>query len=381
LPLRSPDLGTRSRSSKRHAQWTHPPNRTTAETSDYCYPDPDGATDFCDWSTDGYPSLTEALAEPAFGDTSAEASALQKNQYGISGEIPSTFDHPLFRPLKLRNLRIQISWDVFAQGDPVTTPTASDEARRMWAWFKKERDFSAWYHGQTGHYPTVLVSIKQSRGNKAYRPSIDEYAASVRQLRNWFAKYGFSVNYYTAWNEPNLSDATRNAPYTAGLYFRQLKRICGKSCTPIAGDFLDMKNLETYLGPYKNGAGSAPKIWAYHPYTDGDRHSTSRLDDFLVATRESSDVWLTESGGVLLKRNGNWSQTATEALGDLNYLLNTITRYVHPGQRSRIKRFYLYQWKGDPKPGWDSGLIAPDGTTRTDMYCAFKAKTVGGACP
>jgi hypothetical protein len=60
-------------------------------------------------------------------------------------------------------------------------------------------------------------------------------------------------------------------------------------------------------------------------------------------------------------RRGHWqykNQSAAAAARDEQYLLSLTNRY------HRIARIYHYEWQGNTSAGWDSGLIAPNGSIR-----------------
>jgi hypothetical protein len=86
-------------------------------------------------------------------------------------------------------------------------------------------------------------------------------------------------------------------------------------------------------------------------------HNTSQLKILMSMT--SGPIWLDETGGVL--RRGHWqykNQSASAAAKDEQFLLSLTTKY------HRIARIYHYQWQADPSAGWDSGLLAANGTPR-----------------
>jgi len=73
----------------------------------------------------------------------------------------------------------------------------------------------------------------------------------------------------------------------------------------------------------------------------------------------SGPIWLDETGGVLTR--GHWwfpNQSAAAAAQDEQFLLSLSERY------HRIARIYHYEWQGATGAGWDSGLIARNGSSR-----------------
>jgi hypothetical protein len=176
-------------------------------------------------------------------------------------------------------------------------------------------------------------------------------------------------------------------------------------CTPLAGEFVD-RSLDTkYLKHYIEGAGITElqkqgKItWALHLYDtqyDGmlrgvhHPHSRDTLRRFLRQTQGS--VWITESGvfqyhlnndGVDIRPRADTDGTA--AATDLKWLFDKVLPYKYGTQRSRITRYFYYQWADDnrsPNPPFyaDSKLERDKfgtGLTRNPfdapgkVYCVF----------
>ena len=66
--------------------------------------------------------------------------------------------------------------------------------------------------------------------------------------------------------------------------------------------------------------------------------------------------------------DGRTQQSVKAAAADLGFLLKAA-----PAADRRVRRYYLYQWRGEPAPRWDSGVIAPAGQARVS-YCVFRAR-------
>ena len=295
--------------------------------------------------------------------------------YGISGERPEAWRDSRLRALDLRHARVVVSWDLVARGrslgdapDAVRFPGLADEQRRLRAWFAAAR---------AAGIDDVLLAVKASRDRPRELPDPARYGAALRALLEWVADEGRGVRVaaVSPWNEPELSSATRDAPQVAGGLFAVVREVCEqRGCTPVAGDFVDRAASAGYVRAYMAGAGDpAPPVWAWHAYEDGwDRRrddSMPRLRRFLEMLPDSAQVWLAEQGGIVRRRaagdDGRSEQSVAAAAADLRFLLDRATT-VDP----RVRRFYLYQWQGEPAPRWDSGLIAPGGQTR-GAYCAF----------
>ena len=262
-----------------------------------------------------------------------------------------------------------------AAPDRARFPALADEHRRLLQWLAAARSAGV---------RELLVAVKPSRDLSSLRPSRARYERSVRALLGWLdrAGYGDLVKAVSAWNEPNLSSAVASAPEIAGGYFAVVRDICAaRGCTPVAGEFADRPVSPELLSRYLAGIGEpAPRVWAWHAYEDGwDRErdpSFPRLRTLLAAIAPDAEVWLTEQGGIVRRRMpGDDGRTSRirRAPPDLQFLIDRA-----PSVDGRIKRFYLYQWQGEPAPRWDSGVIAPEGRARPS-YCVFARAAVARA--
>ena len=124
-----------------------------------------------------------------------------------------------------------------------------------------------------------------------------------------------------------------------------------------------------------------PHVWAWHAWEDAwDRArdpSMPRLRAFAAALPAGVEIWLAEQGGIVRRLqpgdDGRAAQSPARAAADLSFLLNAATR-LDP----RITRFNLYQFRGQAPPDWDSGLIAPDGSTRASYEVFRKSVLIAG---
>jgi hypothetical protein len=220
-------------------------------------------------------------------------------------------------------------------------------------------------------------------------PSRRRYRSAVRALLRWLDRsgYGRSVEAVSAWNEPNLSGATRSRPEIASRYFEVVRSLCAeRGCMPVAGEFADRPVDAGLLRRYAAAIPPpAPRVWGWHAYEDGwDRGSDAslpRLRTLLAVIAPDARVWLTEQGGIVRRHfpgdDGRTQQSVKAAAADLGFLLKAA-----PAADRRIERYYLYQWRGEPAPRWDSGVIAPGGQARVS-YCVFAraaAARVPAAC-
>jgi hypothetical protein len=335
---------------------------------DYCTSDPDTPSADCSATvydpTPDDPTSGSATTEspdssvgglPDLGSNSVAAAGpsiyLQPGHsgWGVSDQTGSTFSDSRFTALGVTKVRLIVAYDLVpqAQADPGAV-----------------QKVDGWIDAATQAGKRILVSFGHSWVAPGHIPSVKEYSHAVRQFR---ARYP-GVKEFTPWNEPDYpGDPLAGHGYRAGQLWRNLN-YQGQSagCTVAAGDFLDKYFTADYLTNYLNGAGHLPPRWAWHAYQDGHQRTTVKLNRFLKATtyknHSAPGVWLTEQGG----RVGDYGVTTANA--DLAYMLTL------PNVSSRIRRFYVYQWKGDGS--WDSGLIDynPPYATRP-LYNTYKAKT------
>jgi hypothetical protein len=253
---------------------------------------------------------------------------------GIGDEGPAVFSDPRFLALHVRESRLIVPWDAALPG----------HGRQLGA-------AAVWLAAAQRAHTTPLVSLGED-GSRI--PTVAEYARAVRAFVHRFPH----IRRYTAWNEPDFP-YTRlgHDPRLAAAFFNTLVRNC-HGCLAIAGDlFMPAAQLRSYLRAYIGALQVRPAAWALHNYTDVRTLSTSQLRVMLSMTR--GPLWLDETGGV--ERRGHWqyrNQTPAAARRDEQFLFSLARRFP------RISRIYHYQWRAAPWAGWDSALIAADGSPR-----------------
>ena len=159
---------------------------------------------------------------------------------GIADDQPAALADPRLRALGLRQARVTVSWDLAVRGprpgaapDAARFPALADEHRRLQTWLAEAR---------RAGLSRILVAIRSSRGSGGTAPSRERYRAAVRSLLRWLDRigYGKSIEAVSAWNEPNLSGATRARPEIAAGYFDDVRSLCAaRGCTAVAGEFAD----------------------------------------------------------------------------------------------------------------------------------------------
>lgn len=274
--------------------------------------------------------------------------------FGISGEQPADLRDPRLRALGLERARVQVSFDLYAPGAG-SLPGLAAERARLNSWFRQAR---------AAGIGSVLVAFKAERDRPELVPSVPRYREGVQATLQRIdrAGYGSMVDQLSPWNEPDFS-GTVNAEQ-AGRFYRVIEETCRKrGCTALAGDFSDGHWTAAYQRRYLPAAGD-PRNWSWHAYGP----DIQRLRRFLAMIPPGSRVQFTEQGGIV-HRPGAPAQGTARAARQLAAQLS-LARTT-----PQVTAFYVYQWRGEASPRWDSGLVSPGGRTRAS-YCVF-ARAVG----
>ncbi len=385
---------------------------------DYCTPDPDVPDDDCTDTDANNAAVQAALlqaplsgdAVPVTGDTeppmtaevgplgfgSSESSTSDGNSvgWGLGDQHLDMFSDSRFSKLDVQYVRLIVPWDVVPRGmgeSETGRPADPNSLQEVDNWISAA--YSSGYK--------ILISFQHSRGDDCTSSSDgftpDCRIPTVTQYSNAFgafkARYGLLVSDYTAWNEPDHPvQPTFNHPYRAGQFWHTAWNACRAvpKCTVAAGDFSDVPAYFTaaYFSDYVHGTSRHPSVWAFHPYYAAhhvrEGHADLRwLERFTSATQAKSpgsSIWLTEAGPIRAAP-GKPERTPQEAVDAMSRLLTEIP--AAPGLEERLKRLYVYQWKGDS--GWDSGLVAASNNCARQVYYEFRLVTAGNGgttrCP
>lgn len=270
------------------------------------------------------------------GDSSAPTTAPTSRAglaVGIGDQGTALFTDPRFKSLRIDKARLVTAYD----------------ATRV----RFERDLvDVWLSAARTAGVEPFVTFGHSRVNPKKLPSVAEFRAAFRAFR---ARYP-DVRVYAPWNEINhASQPTSDAPKRAAEYYNVVKAGCTE-CTVLAGDVLDQAGMGRYLKEYRRHLDGEPRIWGLHNYSDTNRFRDSGLRELLDTV--PGDVWLTETGGIV-RFGRSFPQDERRAARAVGYALRLAR------DNDRVKRLYLYNWTGSKRSDrFDSGLIAPDGTTR-----------------
>lgn len=262
---------------------------------------------------------------------------------GIGDQKIDMFHDERFEELGIRRARLVVPWDVFHIDWQL-----GDVDR--WLRAAKEADIR------------VFVSFTHSRekGRRRELPSPERYQREFKKFRK---RYPW-VKEFAIWNEANhCGEPTCRREALIAAYYRKFRQAC-KHCDLTPAALLDMPNMVDYVREVTKELGFEPKQWALHNYLDVNRKSTSRLRKLLREVE--GDIWLTETGGIVERRNRrketvDFEESVKHAGEVTRFLLDKV---VHVS--SRVRRVYLYHWNSrTDRDSWDSALIDHEGDERT----------------
>ena len=219
---------------------------------------------------------------------------------------------------------------------------------------------------------TPLVTISKSRESPDNLPTPAVYRRAIDEFR---ARYPW-VREFSAWNEANACGerTCRRAPLVAA-YWRQLRLAC-PGCTVLAADLVDAPNIGSWVRDFRRAATMPPTRWGLHNYLDANRFRTTYTRAALSAIGPSARLWLTETGGLVDRRNASPTQIPegfVHAANATGYLFDTIRRVS-----SRIQRIYFYDWIA-PRPAVHVGLGVPEPASRGAPGLSRAARPAGEA--
>ena len=207
---------------------------------------------------------------------------------------------------------------------------------------------------------------RYSRAKRCRAPSSTAYRRAFQAFRRQFG----SVKVFAPWNEANhKSQPTARSPRRAASYYNVLRKYC-RGCTLVAADVLDQSGVTRYLRSFKRYAKGSPRRWGLHNYSDVNRQRSSGTRAVLRTV--PGEVWLTETGGVLVFGK-SFPRSESRAAARTKYMFQLADKYKkrRRGLRSRISRIYPYSWFGDARGArFDAGLMDPDGSPRR-AYSTF----------
>jgi hypothetical protein len=277
---------------------------------------------------------------------------------GMADQDFHMFDNASYQALNIKRIRYLVPFDWFKHDFQVAEVTnflsrADADGADVLVHFTAKR----------GCY----TNGRYSRSRKCKAPSVRNYTSSFNRFR---AAFPF-VHTYGVWNEGNhVSQPTARKPRLAAKYFLAARKEC-RSCTFVAADVLDSKNMESWLAKFRRASKGKATIYGLHNYSDVNRKRTSGTRRLLRIV--PGQVWLTETGGIL-KFLPAFRRSESRQAKRTKYMFKLADRFDHRkgGLRSRITRLYNYQWTGVKRNArFDAGLVNPNGTPRK-AYKQFK---------
>jgi Glycosyl hydrolase catalytic core len=287
--------------------------------------------------------LSLALAAPA---------SAQRPIIGLGDQSASMFSSSAFQKLGVRHSRLALAWDWYRH-----------------PWMVAETD--AWMAAAQASGVRPLVAFNRNWQSNGHRrlPSLSLYRKSFRLVRE---RYPW-VTDFSAWNEANhTTQPTARKPAAAARFYNAMRKDC-RTCTIVAADVLDSRDMLAWVKKFKKHAPSA-RIWGLHNYKDAnDAAGTTKT--LLKAVK--GQVWLTETGGILrLKpsdgsRGGRKHTKAEQA--------RAVRRVYQIAKSSRrITRVYFYEWAKKKGNRWDSAFVEANGKLRPSYHALKRGLRVSG---
>ncbi len=273
-------------------------------------------------------------------------------EVGIADQKADMFSDPRFGALGITRARLAVGWDA------LTNPAEVAE-------------IDAWLKGAQAAGVEPLISFMHSRSRRRSVPTPERLKYEFRRFRQLWPW----VTTFATWNEANhCGEPLCHRPKLAAGYYRALRREC-PTCTILAPEVLDMPNMRSWVRDFNRRLGFSPKIWGLHNYVEANRFRMRRLRQLLrVAPR--SQVWLTETGG-LVRRNNRSRTRIPEGPRHAGKVTRFIFDRVLP-LNPRITRVYLYHWNSvSAKDSWDSALITPGGRERSALFVLARVLRFG----
>src|SRR5947209_7376461 len=237
--------------------------------------------------------LLACLALPVTGQA-----AKTSFKTGLSDQVPTVFNNPLFQPLGFSAARFITPWDV------MDLPAGSPDRVAL----------KQWVNNAAGQDLLVAFEHSHTRGQERRVPSVAAYTKAIKLFLRAFPK----VKSLSPWNEANrcqrkvgsganaffVGQPICHNPRAAARFYGAVRTACRalhRRCTIVALDILDQNNVKpsvAYIKSFLRFARPFPSVWGIHNYSDTNRFSTARTRALLKATRRGQ-VWLTETGGIV----------------------------------------------------------------------------------
>jgi hypothetical protein len=286
--------------------------------------------------------------------TTAHAVSNPDLEVGIAEQKTEVFSDPRFLDLGIEHARFTVPWDW-----------------HRYDWQIAEVD--AWMAAaEAAGIEDPLISFNRSRLDTRWdiAPSTKQFVRSLRKFRKRYP----NANTFSLWNEPNLhSQPTLNRIGLYAKWYKAFRNEC-RRCTLLAGELIDLDNMQSWMKRFEKKIGGSPAIWGIHNYRDVNRMQTDTLE--LVLNTTKARIWLTETAGIVgrsMRGAGKFfTPSPRHAAKAMNYLFKKIVTYSR-----RVDRVYVYNWNSSERnEEWDSALIDYQGKPRPayDVFVKRSAK-------
>jgi hypothetical protein len=277
---------------------------------------------------------------------------------GVSEQSPAMFSSPAWQSLGLKRVRYIVAWDWARTGQQTEVDAFMTAARAG------GQDVLVTFSAHRGCFD----GRRYSRSSVCRAPSANAYRAAFRTFDD---RYPW-VRSYSAWNEVNhVSQPTFGSPRLAVRYYRVLRRESRpRGFRVMAADVLDTSNMHRYLRSFLRRAPGRPRLWGLHNYQDVNDRTSADTRRMLATV--PGEVWVTETNGIVKFGNSRqFRYSESRAARCTRWMFRLANRYDsrRRGMRSRITRWFVYQWFGAPRGArFDAGLVDRDGSPRAAYF-------------
>jgi hypothetical protein len=298
--------------------------------------------------------LLTLLAALALASPAAAAPPL----IGIGEQKPGMFEDPRFVALGLREARYITPWDVLHD---------KRQLERLDEWMTAARASGA----------RVLLGFDRSLRSRRLRNTVPKAVRFAREFRRLRARYPYVRDWIT-WNEANHPlQPTANRPRRVAAYHGIMVRNC-RGCRIVGADVLDIKSMSGWVRRFKRYTTERPRIWGLHNYGDTNQLKSTGTRTLLRLTH-SGQVWFTEAGGLVVRREYAGATVKREFRYSHRHAARSTKHVFRLACLSpRIRRVYLYHWQAPLKvTNWDSAFLGSRGGVRP-AYRTLRRQLAGG---